>query len=155
MGAFATFSPVNTPALLSGTEYEGYWQSMDHLVRITVSHMDLFSENLSNAHSVRGKKLPYRPQNTSKMSVLLTPGKLSLEYSVRWIGSRFVTEANTVRLPGYRVHDLTLGLALRYARATHTLKASLFNMTDERYEMVENAPLPGREWRLAWEISRL
>lgn len=154
MGAFAAFSPVNTPAHLSGYEYEAFWQSTEKWLQLSVSHNAFTSENLSSEHSVHGKELPYRPRHASKMSVLFAPGALSLEYAWRRAGERFVTEANTVRLPGYEVHDVTLGFTFRFGGYTHTVKASLFNLTNRRYEMIENAPLPGREWRLAWHLAK-
>ncbi len=154
MGAFAAFSPVNTSARLSGYEYEAFWQSSGNWLQLTFSHNAFTSENLSSEHSVHGKELPYRPRHLSKMCVLFTPGVLSLEYAWRRAGERFVTEANTVRLPGYQVHDVTLGFNFGSGGYTHTVKASLFNLTNTRYEMIENAPLPGREWRLAWHLTK-
>ncbi len=154
MGAFAAFSPVNTPAHLGGTEFEALWQSPGQLLRCTFSHDAFSSRNLSAEHTVHGKELPYRPRSISKFTLLLTPGALLLEYAARRSGSRFVTEANTVQLPGYLVHDVTLGVQINRGGYQHTLKASLFNITNQRHEMIENAPLPGREWRLRWQLTK-
>ena len=154
MGSFASFSPVNTDALLAGTEFEAFWTIAPGRVEAQVSHLLLESTNLQAGHTVYGKRLPYRPDHTTKLGFRLTPGRFFLEYAGRLAGPRYVTEANTVRLPGYAAHDLTLGMRWAVRGVDQNVRLALHNLTDARYELIENAPLPGREWRISWEMGR-
>jgi len=154
MGSFASFSPVNTDALLAGTEFEAFWTIAPGRVEAQVSHLFLESTNLQAGHTVYGKRLPYRPDHTTKLGFRLTPGRFFLEYAGRLAGPRYVTEANTVRLPGYAAHDLTLGMRWAVRGVDQNVRLALHNLTDARYELIENAPLPGREWRISWEMGR-
>ncbi len=154
MGSFASFSPVNTDALLAGVEYEALWTIAPGRAELQLSHLELTSTNLRTGHTVCGKRLPYRPDHTTKLGFRLTPGRFFLEYAGRRVGPRYVTEANTIRLPGYTAHDLTLGLRFALSGVEQNLKLALHNLADARYELIENAPLPGREWRISWEMGR-
>lgn len=154
MGSFATFSPVNTDALLKGIEFEALWRLIPDRLEVQLSRLELESENLQAGHAVHGKSLPYRPAHTTKYSLRWTPGTVFVEYAARALGSRYVTESNTVRLPGYTAHDLAAGIRFRVRAVEQQLKLAIYNLSDQRFQLIENGPLPGREWRLAWQIGQ-
>jgi len=153
LGSFATYSPVNTDARLEGIETEIEWPLFRNWPA-TASYVYMHTVNLSDERTVRGKELPDRPIHSVKASVRGSVGHLVVEYAFRLIGQRFITEANTVAMPTYAVHDLTLSFSVRLAELLQTFKLSIYNFADRRFEIIENAPLPGREWRLTWQISQ-
>lgn len=154
MGSFATFAPVNTDALLRGLEFESQWSLLPDRLEVQLSHLRLESENLQAGHTVYGKSLPYRPAHTTKYSLRWTPGPLFVEYAARALGPRYVTESNTVRLPGYTAHDFSAGIRFRVRNVEQQIKVAILNLSDRRFQLIENGPLPGREWRLAWQIGQ-
>jgi vitamin B12 transporter len=151
MGSFATFSPVNVDALLTGEELEWTWAARRHL-QLALSYAHLDSRNLSGERTTHGKQLPYRPEHTLKANLQWQWHGFSIEYSGRWAGKRYVTEANTVSLEGFLLHDLTVAAVCHALSLEHQFKISCLNLSDSPYQLLENAPLPGREWRLAWQI---
>jgi len=153
LGSFATFSPVNTDARLAGEEVEWRWQPNRGRLEMQVSYSHLRSENLSEERTTRHKQLPYRPEHSVKAGLQWGWRDLQVNYNFRRSGERFVTEANTVRLPGFSLHEITLHYALRLLGRQNTLKLSCLNITDVRYQVLENAPLPGREWRAGWSAA--
>ena len=69
------------------------------------------------------------------------------------VGRRYETQANTVALPPYTVDDLTLVVKPSLENLDFRFKLAVLNMLDERYQIVERAPLPGRSWRAGLEIT--
>ncbi len=153
LGSFATLQPFNTDALLNGWEQVGSWKIFKNRVHLLLSHIFLNAINQSGQRTTHDKKLTYRPQHTVKFGLVLDFKSAVLSYQKRWVGSRFVTAANTVRLPGYTVNDLSLNLAGQIYKLKVNLKFSINNLFDEQYEILENAPLPGRHWRAGFELN--
>jgi len=152
MGSFATFSPINTDAKISGQEIEFNWHPGRKWLDLSIFQTVLHTENLSRERTTHGKELPYRPGYSTKARVQLQIGSAFVHYFVRHIGKRFVTAANTVTMPGYTINDLTFGKSWLWHKKELLLKASVFNLSNENYQIIENAPLPGREWRMALEF---
>jgi len=111
------------------------------------------SENLSEERTTRHKQLPYRPEHSFKAGLQWGWRDLQVNYNFRRSGERFVTEANTVRLPGFSLHEITLQYVFRVIGRPQSVKLSCLNITDVRYQVLENAPLPGREWRAGWSAA--
>lgn len=153
LGSFATFSPVNTDARLSGEEIEWRWHLNRRRLETQVSYSHLRSENLSEERTTRHKQLPYRPEHSLKAGLQWAWRDLQVNYGFRRSGERFVTEANTVRLPGFSLHEITLQYAFRLIGRPQTFMLSCLNITDIHYQVLENAPLPGREWRAGWNAA--
>jgi outer membrane cobalamin receptor len=151
MGSFATFSPVNVDALLTGEEVEWTWMARRQ-VQLALSYNHLNSRNLSGERTTNGKQLPYRPEHSVKANLQWQWRGFSVDYSSRWAGKRYVTEANTVGLDGFLIHDVTAAQVFHALSLEHQVKVSCLNLSDIPYQLLENAPLPGREWRMAWQI---
>lgn len=154
MGSFATFTPINTNALLAGEEYELNWNTKGRMVQLAVSHTHLVTQNLSSERTTQGKEIPYRPTRSTKCSLQLNFHTFYLDYNWRIIGARFVTAANTVKMPEHQVHDLTAGIKFQVKASRIVFKISAFNFTNVSYQLIESSPLPGREWRIGVQVER-
>ena len=152
MGGFATFSPINSDALLSGEEYEGGWNFPSLNIETQISYSHLKSVNLSGERTTHGKQLPYRPAHSIKGGMGWRWRNWQVNAGFRRSGERFVTEANTVRLPGFTLFEASLQHGFVLWGRQQTVKLSGYNLTDARYQVLENAPLPGREWRTSWNV---
>lgn len=153
MGSFATFSPFNTDAFISGWEFSADWSLWNDRLTLHLNHIILEPINKSNEHTTHDKQLPYHADHTTKMGLILDLKSLSFDYRRRLVGQRYVTEANTVRMEPYNVDDLSMLFNTKMKGGTIRLKLSIQNLFDEEYEMIERAPLPGRHWRGGVEVS--
>lgn len=152
LGSFATWQPSNTDALLQGWEFGGSWETWENRLKLNVSHVILHAVDKSGRRTTHDKMLTYRPDHSTKAGIEMNFKKIVLTYHKRLIGERFVTPANTVSMPAYGVDDATLLFKQELYKFKLNLKASVFNLFDEAYEIVERAPLPGRYWRAEVEI---
>jgi len=154
LGSFATFSPFNTDAEISGEEYGLSWQSPDEIFGLRWSQTHLKPINKSGERTTHNRDLPYRPRGTTKIGMDLNYRIFQLQYRLRVIGKRFVTEANTVEMPGYGVDDLTVGVKPRIKGVDIQIRGSTYNLRNVKYEIMERAPLPPREWRIGLTLKR-
>jgi outer membrane cobalamin receptor len=152
LGSFATWQPTNLNARIAGMEYELSWQIWKNHVDIHLNHIQLNAQNRSFQHTTHNKFLIYRPEHTTRLGLNFRLGDLSLSYQKRIISERYVTAANTVSLPGYHVDDLTCRFSFSSGPLNYNLSGMLLNIFDTRYEIVRDAPLPGRHWRAGLEI---
>ena len=154
LGSFATFSPFNTNAEISGEEYELSWQSPDEIFGLRWSQTHLRPINKSGERTTHNRDLPYRPRRSVRIGVDLNYRAFQLQYRRRLIGKRFVTEANTVEMPGYRVDDFTVGVKPRIKGVDVQIRGSIYNLRNVKYQIMERAPLPPREWRIGLTLKR-
>jgi outer membrane cobalamin receptor len=152
LGSFATWRPGNTDARLQGWEWNGSWQFWDDRVELTLSHLVLSALDRSGQRTRHDKQLVYRPDYTTKLSLNFNFDKVALQYHRHLVGERYVTASNTVKQPPYSVDNLFIIFNHAFERFGMNAKLSLYNLFDERYEIVEHAPLPGRHWRIGMEI---
>ncbi|MDZ7269538.1 MAG: TonB-dependent receptor [candidate division KSB1 bacterium] len=152
LGSFATWQPSNTAALLQGWEWEASWQTWQNRLALNLSQVILHAVDKSGRRTTHGKRLTYRPEHSTKAGLEMHLKKIVLTYHKRLVGPRFVTPANTVSLPAYDVDDATLLFKQEWQKLEVNCKASVFNLFDAAYEIVERAPLPGRHWRVEVEL---
>lgn len=153
LGSFATWRPFNTDALLKGWELGGAWHLWQNRLQVRVSHVILNALDKSGRRTTDSKRLIYRPERTTKFDLRFDFDRLTLNYHRRMVGRRYETQANTVALPPYAVDDLTLVVKPSLDNLDFRFKLAVLNMLDERYQIVERAPLPGRSWRAGLEIT--
>jgi vitamin B12 transporter len=111
----------------------------------------LDARNESGEPAVDGRRLVYRPA-VAGYAEIGGPIWLALELRGRLeaTGGSYITAANTKRLPGYALVDLTLERAL----GGHVFGSlAVLNVGDVSAVDIRDYPLPGREWRLGvrWE----
>jgi catecholate siderophore receptor len=88
---------------------------------------ELVSQNLANA----GRRLTLTPEYSGSLwTTYRFPKGIALGGGVRHSAAAYVNAANTLRLPAYQVVDALL----EWAIARHlTLRANIYNLTDEQY----------------------
>ncbi|MBQ2215500.1 MAG: TonB-dependent receptor, partial [Prevotella sp.] len=81
---------------------------------------------------------------------------ITIGYSVMAQGQRYsnVMHRSEYRLHSYWEHTLTASHDFQWRRHKLSLTASLINLTDEQYEIVQYYPMPGRSWKIGikWEL---
>lgn len=101
--------------------------------------------NPENAGASSGKQLARRARQSGRIDMDRTFGAFSVGASVSGAGERFDNLTNTIRMPGYGLTSLRAGYALGDA---WSLRLSLDNVFDKRYETAAFYRQPGRNWLL-------
>ena len=133
-------------------EYEVLWSPWPDHIFIHLNHIYLNPRDRSNRHTTHNKYLTYRPVHTSRIGLNFEFDRFSLTYQKRYVSERFVTAANTVTLPAYQVDDLYFSIKFDISPLKWNIRMMLLNIFDTRYEIVRDAPLPGRHWRIGLEL---
>jgi outer membrane cobalamin receptor len=153
LGSFATWQPTNLDAFIDGWEYTFRWQLWPQYLSMHIDHTFLNARDRSGRHTTNDKFLIYRPRNTTKMTVELKIDQIDIQYYKRFVGERYVTPSNTVSLPGHTVDDISIRALFIWEDFDIAVKMMILNIFDTRYEIVEHAPIPGRNWRVGVEIK--
>lgn len=152
LGSFEVFRPFNTDAEINGEEYNiQFTTPADHL-KIDINYLHIRALNKENNLTTFDNYIPYRPVNTLKARFEWNVHHLRWQADYRFVGVRYITEANTKALPAYNVLDSTLMYTLDLFGLNTTLKLSTLNLSNEVYHIVRDMPLPGREWRCGVDV---
>ncbi|MBN1351613.1 TonB-dependent receptor [candidate division KSB1 bacterium] len=153
LGSFEVFRPFNNDAEITGQEVLLTTRTPNQLFNMELSYQYLTPLNKNPNQTTYDKIIPYRPQTSLKGSCGVQLGDWALSTSYRNVGERYINEANTKALPAYSVWDVNLNWTRRVAAIELAMKLSCFNAGDERYTIVRDMPLPGREWRAGLNIA--
>jgi len=66
---------------------------------------------------------------------------------------RYTKPENTLYLPAYQTSDVTLTVTKLNHDVEYTCSFQVKNLYDASYRIVENMPIPGREFRLSLKIG--
>jgi len=93
------------------------------------------------------KQLPYVPKNTANGVLLFHTPWVNVGYTFQWSDVRYSSTMNTFRyrLPAFSEHSLTATRDWKQLR----VQATLQNLTDQQYELIQYYPMPGRQWRIS------
>jgi outer membrane cobalamin receptor len=105
----------------------------------------------------RGSQLPYTPLHSGNGSVVVDHPWLSVGYTVQWMGERYSSRMNTshYRLAPFADQSLTLSHTFCRGASRWMLYATVQNLADREYEVVQYYPMPGRQLRvgLRWHLA--
>ena len=153
LGSFEVFRPFNTNAEISGQEYSIEFSTPNDLIELNFSYAKTEPLNKSNSITTNNKIIPYRPTESFKAGFDVNYNNFQLNLNYRNVGKRYVTEANTVEMPPYQVLDLNLSLITDFDIIDITWKFSVYNLSNENYEIIRDYPLPLREWRFGVSLT--
>ena len=153
MGSFEVFRPFNTDAEIWGQEY---WLSYDlpgQWLSLQTGYTRLEPVNKNPNQTTYNKIIPYQPQHSLKANLKLNFHRCQASVQYRQVGQRFLNEANTKEMPAYHVWDFSCAWSLPVGSFEFLWKFSVFNLTNERYEIIRDMPLPLREFRVGLHLS--
>ncbi len=153
LGSFEVFRPFNTNAEISGKQFNFGYTLPNKLISFNFFQTILTPLNKSNNKTTFNKIIPYKPIYSTKIKIEFNYKNLHLNLFYRSVGKRYVTEANTVEMPPYKVFDGTLSWQVNFSDIQFLMKLSSTNITNENYQIIRNYPLPMREWRFGITIS--
>lgn len=94
-------------------------------------------------------QIPYTPRHSGSVRLSLNTRWINASYTVTVSGERYCNQYNSseYRLEGYAEHSLSLSRTFRIGTCRLDAQAEALNVTDRRYEVVKNYPMPGRQFR--------
>ncbi|MBI9071917.1 MAG: TonB-dependent receptor [Melioribacteraceae bacterium] len=153
LGSFEVFRPFNTDAELSGNEYSVAYSFPNDIVSLSYSQSDLDPLNKNPDKTTYNKILPYKPLTSKKAAVSFKYKNITATIAYKQSGKRYVTEANTVEMPSNEVWNFNTSWLSNIDPVQIKWKLSVLNITNQKYEIIKNYPLPLREWRFGISIT--
>jgi outer membrane cobalamin receptor len=144
--AFFVFSPQNVGrASIHGAsvELEG---ALGASARLRASATWLHAKDVAT-----GLDLPNRPRYSGSVAVSTAAGPATLTAAAVFVSARYADSANTVTLPGYATLSLSADVPLGEAMS---LRGTVSNVFDARFEPIQGFPAPGRAVWLELTIRR-
>ena len=101
------------------------------------------------------RQLPYTPQHSGNLSLLVRNPWVNIGYSMLMQGKRWSSAQNTSEysLDAYCEHTLTLSKEFMLKQSRINLQGSIHNLTDTHYEIIKYYPMPGRSYHLSATIT--
>jgi len=96
-----------------------------------------------------GNALVYRPPFTASGGFGWMSGRASVSIDGRYVGARYATRANTVKIPPYGLIDLNASYNLQLAGAEIETGLSITNLLNSRPLVYQDTTGQGREWRIS------
>ncbi|MBQ6062023.1 MAG: TonB-dependent receptor [Prevotella sp.] len=101
------------------------------------------------------QQIPYTPKHSGNGSVVVHTPWITLGYTLMAQGKRYsnVTHRSEYRLRPFCEHSITLSHDFLWRGNKVSLSASILNLTDEQYEIVQYYPMPGRSWQVGIKVG--
>ncbi len=128
--------------------------------KIEINYQNTVTETLNKSGDriYDGKFIPFKPHYVTNLEYRLTYWIFQLSHKLRWVSERYTLEANTKKENPYHLEDLSFGLKKRLSRWEVRFDVQVKNLTNEEYILIQNHPMPGREWginlEMIYEIDR-
>ena len=104
---------------------------------------------LDQAGTYKGQ-IAYIPWHSGSATLRGTWQRAELDYSFIYVGERYHNSSNiraNYEQPWY-THDIAASYTLPVAKSTIKLTAELNNLFNQQYDVIQNYPMPGRNFRI-------
>jgi len=124
-------------------------------LRLTVdySNTDQIAKDRTWLRTRHDHQLVYRPRYTQHLSMGYAGRYLDLQYRLRHVSKRFIRAENTKWLEAFTVADLTVAIHHQIKWFKIRIQYSLDNLTNTRYMLLEEFPIPGRVWSISAKLT--
>lgn len=141
--------------LIQGVENSFNLHLLPELLTIQANYTYLNPRNLSSSHTEHNKILVYRPRHTVNVNIASCYKNIALSYQFNYTSRRFTDKSNVWAnsLPPYYVSDMSASYKYPFGRVKIEMILQVKNLFDQEYSIIKDMPIPGREWRLAWQVN--
>jgi outer membrane cobalamin receptor len=147
------YMPVNiSRAKITGHEDFIRFSLFDDKIEINYQNTVTQALNKSGDRIYDGKFIPFRPRYVTNLEYRLSYWILLFSHRLRWVSQRYTLEANTKKEEPYHLEDINFGIKKRVSRWEVKFNVQIKNLTNEEYILIQNHPMPGREWGVSLEI---
>lgn len=111
------------------------------------------SDNFDQAGTYKSQ-IAYVPRHSASATLNASWRRLELDYAWVYVGARYRNSSNIPvnRVPSWQTNDLALSYRFLLGCASLRLTAELNNVFNRQYEVIQNYPMPGRNFKV---IARL
>ena len=99
------------------------------------------------------KQLVYIPQQQSSLVAEVTPWILKFTAAIQYVGERFYLANNTASLPSYSAINIAASALIETGSFETLPEISIDDLSNRRYEVVYEYPMPGRTYRVGLGIQ--
>jgi vitamin B12 transporter len=102
-------------------------------------------------------EIPYTPQNSGSAIIVAFYKEWSAGYNFLFSGTRYSLEENNAsdELPGWGTHDLFITRSIKCSSLNISVKAEVDNVFNDRYEVIQYYPMPGRQYKISITFNNL
>ncbi len=154
--AMGRYQPRNVSrAVTLGREDHAILELWHSSLTLSYSHIFTAATDRSGEVNHDGMELVMSPRHTHDLSADYYVGRMSGRLSGRWVSSRELRRDNVSGkvLPPYRLFDAYARIAVRRLAPSLTLGIRINNITNERVDLLERYPSPGRALSVETVIS--
>ena len=154
-GGTGAYRPVNLEsARITGHEDNLQIVFGDDVLRLSYQNTVTHALNRVPGHTSYDKLVTYTPPYVTRLSVHGRYRPLVASYSVRWVGRRYHTDANTVAYPAYTIHEADIKAEFEWhQRWRLTVDFSVENIWNEDHVLIVQSPMPGREYAVGAAVA--
>ena len=101
-------------------------------------------------------ELPYIPRHSGSLILSLLKGNFGMNYSFIYDGQRYSERFNSLvsYVPAWYTHDLAFNYHWSLSdRFKASVLLSLDNVLNQHYDVIENYPMPGRNFKTGIQID--
>lgn len=106
-----------------------------------------YCKTVSAGDASKGKQLPYTPIHTSSVSLMVKYKNLELNYLHSYMGWRYLSSDNAIRMKPYFLGNIEISWHLRVRNSAFHFGFSVDNLWDDQYQSIVWMPMPGRVFR--------
>jgi len=140
-------------SLIHGLENEVKLNILEGYLSANINYTYLRAINLSEDPNEYGKQLAYRPINTVNASINASYRTISFIYNFNITDFRYTNRTNNEWLPAYSVSDIILTYRPHIRNVHMNMNFQIKNLFNAQYRIMKNLPMPGREFRLSFEVK--
>jgi outer membrane cobalamin receptor len=140
-------------SLIYGLENELRLNIIEGYLSTDLNYTYLKAINLSDNSNEYGKQLVYRPINTINASINASYRTISFVYNINVTDYRYTNRTNTEWLPAYTVSDVIVTYRPHIRNVHMNVNFQIKNLFNAQYRIMKNLPMPGREFRLSFEVK--
>jgi outer membrane cobalamin receptor len=140
--------PLNVDKVRNkGLEVNFNVNPMWSVLSLSLNYTLLDARNLTEERNTKNKILVYRPRHTLNLGFTLEWRQFRFAYDFSYVSRRYTTAANTAYLDPYQTSDLVFAFQQPIGSWKSTFTFQIKNVFDEKYEIIQYQPIPGREYR--------
>lgn len=145
---------VVTHGVESGLEIESASGKIRPAVNLSYTYQRSMDKSDKTSYTWN-HQLPYTPRHSASAVVWVVSKWLNMSANWLYSGEYFSNSYNgpEYRMPAYYEIGCSLWREFNLRDYTFTVQSECINLTDSRYELVRNYPMPGRQFRLKLKIA--
>lgn len=152
-----TFQPENIGKTVSqGIEAKYSWSFLKEIANLGFSYSltDARKKNKDyDTDSTLNKYLAYIPKNILNINLSLNIQPIGFNLNYNYVDKRFANLDNTKYLPSYNMLNANVIIRQGVALINTLFKLEVNNIFDKSYQVFEDYPMPGRNYRLTLGIE--